>query len=698
MPIFIDEISVQGLGPLRKYSFHLGKLNLIYGRNERGKTYLVEFVIRSLFRNAKDWGLRESHGVGKVMVSGLAPGHSLEFSPASPKKLDDFWEEANAGLPPDFSKLLVVKGAQVELSKGNGGADKAILKRILSSRELLDKIEKKISASIQKSEMANGEITGPNTGERKRRNELLEKLSAIDELFKEIDKSYSGGSRQALMDALAGVERDQQDQQQARRYLAYQTDLELRKLRDDRNRIPSEKIQEVRNELNLLKQKTVEYRTKQDAQRESEVRSQHYLWLKNAHEVYQTTLGREALTPKPAWLYAGLAFILLSAIFAILNLPILAVASLAGIVACGWFYFQAHRRAASRIHETQELHNLKAEFKNMFQRDLSGLPAILELLQKMEEDYSHARLLKKQLAEEYSFIKTAQRKLEDQMVVLAGEKKDPKSWDEVLRLLENRAQKLENQIHEKDKLLAKLSVDASDFVSDRPAVEFSKQRLESLESKHRQLRSDLDSETRKLESLKQRICDATREDIVAPWEVLIEKLRRRREQVSEEYKQKTAEIIGKIAVRDVISEIRKTEDSKILAGLKSPEVETPLLQMTGRYQSLALDNDRLTVSDRFNTFPLSELSSGAQEQVLLALRVGFSARLMNRDRLFLILDDAFQYSDWERRKLLVEKIAALANDGWQIVYFTMDDNIRELFAAAGKDFGENYKYLELKEE
>jgi hypothetical protein len=46
----------------------------------------------------------------------------------------------------------------------------------------------------------------------------------------------------------------------------------------------------------------------------------------------------------------------------------------------------------------------------------------------------------------------------------------------------------------------------------------------------------------------------------------------------------------------------------------------------------------------------------------------------------------------------VEKIAALANDGWQIVYFTMDDNIRELFAAAGKDFGENYKYLELKEE
>jgi uncharacterized protein YhaN len=179
---------------------------------------------------------------------------------------------------------------------------------------------------------------------------------------------------------------------------------------------------------------------------------------------------------------------------------------------------------------------------------------------------------------------------------------------------------------------------------------------------------------------------------------LIGKLRQKREQVTEEYKQKTAEILGKMAVRDVIGQLRQTEDSKIVAALNSPEVEMPLLQMTGRYKSLNLDGDRLMVSDPFNTFSLSELSSGAHEQVLLALRIGFSTRLMNRDPAFLILDDAFQYSDWERRKRLVDTVAALAEGGWQIIYFTMDDNIGELFDEAGKQFGEAYKFVELNSE
>jgi uncharacterized protein YhaN len=695
MPVFIQEINIQNLGPLRQRSLPLKKFNLIYGRNEQGKTHLVEFVIRALFRNSKDWGLRPQQGGGKVLVAGLRDGQAVEFSALSQKKLEDFWEEGSVGLPPDFSKLLVVKGAQVELANTAGGADKAILKRILSSRELLDKIEKKISSSIQKCELADGDILGPNTGERKKRNELREELAKLDELFSAIDKSFSGGRRQALLDELASVQRQRDAQMRAKQYLAYQTNLELGRLREERSRIPSVKIQEVRGELNLLRQKTAEYRAKQDALREAETRSQHYPWLKGAHDVY-----RQALASDPAPAPRGLAIVsaalmVLAAALAFLNFSILTAAALAGALACGGLYVHKLRRAAQRAPESLELTNLQQEFKNRFGRELAGLPAILELLQNLEEDYNHARLLKKQLAEEYNFIKSRQRKLDEQIAVLAGEKKDPKAWDEALRLLENHAQKLDNQIHEKDKLLAKLSVDASDFLAERPEVEYSKQRLEALEETRRRLQAEIAAETRKLESLKQRVCDATREDIAADWEALIEKLRQKREHIAEEYKQKTAEIVGKIAVREVIAELRKTEDSKILAGLKSPAVETPLQQVTGRYRSLSLDGDKLMVSDPFNTFSLSELSSGAQEQVLLALRIGFCARLLGRDRLFLILDDAFQYSDWQRRKLLVEKVAALARDGWQIIYFTMDDNLRELFDAAGKDFGEEYKFVEL---
>ena len=52
---------------------------------------------------------------------------------------------------------------------------------------------------------------------------------------------------------------------------------------------------------------------------------------------------------------------------------------------------------------------------------------------------------------------------------------------------------------------------------------------------------------------------------------------------------------------------------------------------------------------------------------MLALRIGFTSRLLNQDRLFLILDDAFQHSDWDRRKILVDKLAGIAENGWQII-------------------------------
>ena len=71
--------------------------------------------------------------------------------------------------------------------------------------------------------------------------------------------------------------------------------------------------------------------------------------------------------------------------------------------------------------------------------------------------------------------------------------------------------------------------------------------------------------------------------------------------------------------------------------------------------------------------------------------------ILRKNHLFLILDDAFQYSDWNRRKLLVKKMAELAKNNWQIIYFTMDNHIQELFDKSGEKFGIAYKKFELKD-
>ena len=53
MSIRIKDITIENLGPIKKFDMELGKLNVIYGTNGTGKTMLTEFLIKSLFKNTK---------------------------------------------------------------------------------------------------------------------------------------------------------------------------------------------------------------------------------------------------------------------------------------------------------------------------------------------------------------------------------------------------------------------------------------------------------------------------------------------------------------------------------------------------------------------------------------------------------------------------------------------------------------------
>jgi uncharacterized protein YhaN len=108
------------------------------------------------------------------------------------------------------------------------------------------------------------------------------------------------------------------------------------------------------------------------------------------------------------------------------------------------------------------------------------------------------------------------------------------------------------------------------------------------------------------------------------------------------------------------------------------------------------NDGRLSVTDDYGDFPISDLSTGAREQVLLGLRLGFAAQILGHDRHFLLLDDAFQHADYQRRVWLIDQMVSLARDGWQIIYFTMDDHIKRLFDTAGERlFADQYRCHDL---
>src|SRR3970040_1832053 len=130
--ICIEQIAVENLGPMGGRTFEMGPFNLVFGRNETSKTYLVEFLLRAIFLHDRLWLLRNDVGQGKVRVRGLA-AEAVKFTPGGRRKLEDYWSEGEMGLPTNMGRLLVVKGGELDFDRGSaGGGGRAGLKSGLS--------------------------------------------------------------------------------------------------------------------------------------------------------------------------------------------------------------------------------------------------------------------------------------------------------------------------------------------------------------------------------------------------------------------------------------------------------------------------------------------------------------------------------------------------------------------------------------
>ncbi|MDP7275161.1 MAG: ATP-binding protein, partial [Planctomycetaceae bacterium] len=88
MAVRIRSLEVKPDGPLRALlKIDCGDLVVVYGKNESGKSYIVEALLQFLFKSGKQsgWELRDFEPAGSAFVDGL-DGGPVKFSRTSSGK------------------------------------------------------------------------------------------------------------------------------------------------------------------------------------------------------------------------------------------------------------------------------------------------------------------------------------------------------------------------------------------------------------------------------------------------------------------------------------------------------------------------------------------------------------------------------------------------------------------------------------
>ena len=114
----------------------------------------------------------------------------------------------------------------------------------------------------------------------------------------------------------------------------------------------------------------------------------------------------------------------------------------------------------------------------------------------------------------------------------------------------------------------------------------------------------------------------------------------------------------------------------------------------GRYINIRFDSEKNSIFvKKANDEEISadKLSEGTYDQLYLAIRVDLAQRILDNDVGFLIMDDIFLSYDKDRLLEGIRVLKKLSDLGWQIIYFTAKDEIRDAFSEIS-----DYKLIELE--
>ena len=672
MGVSIKKVKITNWGPLVEFFYELKPFTLIYGKNERGKTTFIEAIVSALFRIRRDFFIRNDEnfvGRSEVWVSGVQESEVV-YKNTSKTKLDDFIPQGV-----DLLSILCVHASDLRFPV----RFLDLFDRFLFPYQELGKLRKNISDYVK---IKNYQLLfEKNMGIKKEIDDYDSKLEMMNAVLSQI-KDIAFYELKEMKDKKVFLESELEKLMRSKAGYLYNLKREYENKKTKFKRIDS-LLRELKGRFIELSNR------KKNLEGEIEQLSKKTLDIEYLRSVYES-LNLFAKTTK----LKGPFFILLTAL--VLGLVLLFTRSLPLYIQLIIFLFGAflllkiYKRSLKESYIDQRIKILSEEYKERYGK---SLPSIEEIISELREKETIKKIYESKKEE----LKNCELEINKIYSNILDESKLDSSLDivSIFKKLEEERDSLQNEIESlQDTMMSLGDVKPEPLLEE--SILYDANREKTLIKELESLSRKINEVEKSLSSLKAKVIGMLnlKEDMD-----IIELARLLEERVKElSFILKDKYILALVygVINNVIERIENKRSEIIKEELLSNRMTSFLKMFSNqKYHRVFIEKDFLFVEAEDKTkIPFDYLSSGAQEQVLLAIRASLSLRVCGKE-MFFLLDDPLLHTDWERRPKAVDAFLELVKNNWQVIYLTLDDYTKDIICSKAKVLKDNFKFIEL---
>ncbi|WP_414837431.1 ATP-binding protein [Candidatus Nanosalina sp. VS9-1] len=634
----IKRVKVSHYGPLTDVDIDLDSgFNAFYGRNESGKTLLVESITKMLVDDSSDFD-----GIGRVsqQPNGLLTieNGGEEFD-ASQEGLEKIFGDVS---PEDVKNAFIVRDFDLRLPErendfGNGDYFNDVTDRVLGSKT------KKIEAL--RDEIAEvGYLTNTSSDAKlentKGTGKLRDKRDRAEDMKNDIQSFMNRIEDEGLFQKYSKI--DSLKNEISARKEAIE---ELKNAREQRK---------YRKGQRLLEDLKEAERRKEDLENEKKA-------LEDLETIRRGAEGFEAeASEKNILKYASIGSGFLSGVSlvgALLNpVPVLVGGAVVFLAAAG-YTLNEYRKASRKVKiQENERENIIEEARARGV-EASTIPEVVDAIDSYENDLDKRE---KKINRERNSAVGELKGLFD------ANRDDPREWKQVLDDFSESFRSVDREFSEED------------LQHERDELKRLKDEKEGLESEIDRYGENLrEFDSGVSEVLEEKFMD---ESIVSVDSV--EDLDRALRQLEEFVSSLNVMVEASKNAIKILEEMEAEEEDEFNRIFRDDSYAVEMFREAtdGNYTDINYDKaSRKLKVERKDGRELDpqDLSQGTYDLLYMAVRLKLAKEILGKPG-FLILDNAFVHSDTERIRKEIDFLKELEKEGWQIIYFTFRDDVREI--------------------